>query len=358
MIWYKVVFLASVFLSLLLTGVLIFTIRSFGVRWQLLHKTAYRKRNVIPGLGGIAIYMTVWSICWCVYFFGPKLAPGFHSYLVGLFLATTLLLLLGIADDLRKLDYRVKFLAQITAGLILYHYGFKMEYLTDPFRMVSVPLGFFSLPITIFWHLLVINAINLIDGLDGLVTGICIVAFSVIIAVAQFEPIVTNLVCATLIGALFGFLPYNFYPAKIFLGDTGSQLLGQFLSAITLFSAIKSTTAITLTVPIALLVIPVINAVLIALVRLHRRKNPFQSQVGFHLHYKLIRLGFSHRETVLILYLASLCFGALALWMSQKANPTFSVWLLAGSVLFVVAVYFGIDWGKKARKGKRFLPYI
>jgi UDP-GlcNAc:undecaprenyl-phosphate GlcNAc-1-phosphate transferase len=277
----------------------------------------------------------------------PQIAAGFHEQLLGLFLATTLMLTLGIIDDVWKLDYRIKFAVQIISALILYGFGFRMDRITDPFRMSWIPLGVLSLPVTVFWHLLVMNAVNLIDGLDGLAAGISIIALGVILAVTQIDPAPTNLVSVALMGALIGFLPFNFYPAKIFLGDAGSQMLGQFLSAITLASAMKLSLAITLTVPIAVLMIPTINVILIALVRLGRAKNPFQSQTGFHLHYKLIRVGFTHRESVLILYLVSLFFGGIALWSIQQGNPAVASWLTLASVLFVVSFYFGIDRFRK-----------
>lgn len=353
MIWYGIVFPAALFLSIFSTAGVIFFIRRWGLRWNLIDKAAYRKRGVIAGLGGISIYLTVWLVGWGVYFWGPDLMPGFHGHWVGLFLATTLMLMLGIADDLRKLGYRIKFSVQILSAALLYYFGFRIELITDPFRMVSISLGYFSFPVTLFWHLLILNAVNLIDGLDGLAAGVAIIAFFVIAAATQFAPTIGNLLCVALVGALVGFLPYNFFPAKIFLGDAGSQLLGQFVSAITLFSTMKSTASIALSVPIAILIIPTINTILIALVRLSRGKNPFESQTGFHLHYKLIRLGFSHRESVLILYLASLVFGALALWAVSKASPALSFWMMILSTLAVTGAYFGIRRHRRTLRPER-----
>lgn len=345
---YLVLFLISFGLSLLFTALLIYLVRSQRARkGHLFQKAAGRKRNVIPGLGGIAIYLTVWLVCALSFLLAPNFTSSYKTYIFGLFVATTLVLLLGIWDDFRKLDYRIKFPIQILAAFVLYAYGFRIETVTDPFRMSSITLGVWSLPLSIFWHLLVINAINLIDGLDGLASGITAIALGVLLTVSQYEYSLTNFISIILFAAVLGFLPYNFFPARIFLGDTGSELLGLFLSSITLLSAMKSTVAIALTIPFAVLIIPNINAILIALVRLGRMRNPFRSQTGFHLHYKLIRIGYTHRETVLLLYFASLLFGSISFWAVQRSNPAFSFWLTGTSILFMVSIYFGIDRIKK-----------
>ncbi|OGW82044.1 MAG: hypothetical protein A3B72_10880 [Omnitrophica bacterium RIFCSPHIGHO2_02_FULL_45_28] len=298
-------------------------------------KTAYRKKKVIPAYGGIAIYLSVWLTLGII-----SLKNGFFPReMMGLWIASSLILLLGIWDDTCKVNYFIKFIFQIFSALILYCYGFRAEYFTHPFTGESVPLGFMSIFATVFWYLLIINAINLIDGLDGLATGVSAIAFWVLNALSHFGNVITGV----LLGALIGFLPFNFFPARIFLGDTGSQLLGLLLAAMILLGSFKASVSIALSIPLSILMIPVINTLLIAIVRVGQGRNPFQSKGGFHLHYMLIRMGLTHRLTVLILYLVSLFFGYIALWMLRHASRPVSFWVTVASILLLAVVYFGID---------------
>ncbi len=345
------IFLGSTAVSVGLTFLFIRLVRSFGwVKAKLAEKTAFRRRGVIPGLGGVPIFFSAWGVFaflvlvrWI-----PSASGQQTALIVGLAIASAVMLLAGLWDDFFGLHYAVKLLVQILTAVLLFQFGYRIVRLTHPFVMESIDLGPYAIFATVFWHVLIINAINLIDGLDGLAAGISIIALGVILFLGEWTASQFGFFPVILAGVLSGFLFFNFYPARIFLGDSGSQMVGQFLSAITLLSATKSSVATALTFPVAVLLIPVINVILITLVRVAMGKNPFRSHSGFHLHYKLIRNGFSHRGSVLFLCGISLVFAGVGIWVIHHGSRMASFWVTITCVLLLTLFYFALDKYKKS----------
>lgn len=211
-----------------------------------------------------------------------------------------------------------------------------MTTITLPF-LGTVTLGWLSLPITLIWILAITNAVNLIDGLDGLATGVAIIALSTSAVTGYFFLNVTNtfisIMMFTLVAALIGFLPYNFHPAKIYLGDTGSLFIGFMISVFALYG-LKNATFITIIIPVIILGVPITDTVY-AILRRILNKKPISQADKHHLHHRLMQMGLSHRQTVLVIYGIALIFSSISL-----LYPISSFW---GSVLLTVATLLGLE---------------
>jgi UDP-GlcNAc:undecaprenyl-phosphate/decaprenyl-phosphate GlcNAc-1-phosphate transferase len=209
----------------------------------------------------------------------------------------------GLVDDLRGMSAFGKLGFQCLAALIVFLFGFRVEMLSLGFGEFHI--GWLSLPLTVLWIVGVTNAFNLIDGLDGLATGVALVALvTVSLAALQLGNIEVAVVCAALVGALLGFLRYNFNPARIFLGDSGSLLVGFLLAVLSVHGSLKSTTAVLTVVPLAALALPLLDTAL-AVGRRWLRGVPLFGPDARHIHHQLLASGWSHRGTVLALYLAA-----------------------------------------------------
>jgi len=262
-------------------------------------------------------------------------APAIDRPIIGLLLGATLITLIGAIDDARGISPLAKFLGQLLSAALLLPFGVGMDVLTNPLGgMVFVgPLG---AVVTVVWLVALCNVMNLIDGVDGLAAGIAtIAAATVLIASYLRGDVGTAILAAALMGATLGFLPFNFNPARIFLGDTGSMLLGYLLGGLSVLGTYKSYTALSLLVPLAALGVPVADTAL-AIARRWRHGQPiFQADTG-HLHHHLLRRGLSQRQTVGVLYLVTGVLGAAALVLSGIHR--FDLIALLGVLLAVLAV--------------------
>ncbi len=252
----------------------------------------------IPRLGGVAINMG--------FLFSVLLLGGGTSTVRGVMAGGLVIFWVGVVDDLRGLSARQKFLGQIVgAALAVFVGGLSITRLGDVFGLGEVVLPpWFSIPFTIFAIVGVINAINLIDGLDGLAAGVSLIAAVAFLLLAFFTGnSQAIMLCAALIGVLLGFLRFNFYPAQIFMGDSGSLAIGYILAclAIMMTQPGASGIAISPATPVLVLGLPILDTLWVMARRLRLRTNPFYPDKT-HLHHKLLRLGFAHRTTVLILY--------------------------------------------------------
>jgi len=252
-------------------------------------------------MGGIVIIIA-FSLClWGYYLFANR-AEIHLTYLVGLTLASIIIVVLGVYDDLWGCNAGKKLLVQLIAALVLYQFGFFIQEITNPFDN-SIYLGFLKLPLTILWVLLIINAINLVDGIDGLASGVVLISGLTLFFIAlnhqEYSAAIMSLI---LVGSIAGFLLYNLPPAKIFLGDTGSMFLGLIIAAISLLENRKSTVTITLLLPIVALGFPILDTIYAFLRRLLKGMSPFQGDTG-HLHHNLLDLGLSTWKAVLLIYL-------------------------------------------------------
>ncbi|MBZ4647412.1 MAG: UDP-GlcNAc:undecaprenyl-phosphate/decaprenyl-phosphate GlcNAc-phosphate transferase [Petroclostridium sp.] len=288
-------------------------------------------KQPIPRLGGLAIfYGFIVSVLSFI---------EFDTGVKGILLGALVIVLLGIIDDVYQLKARLKLVIQIAAALIVAFYGVKIEFLTNPNIFSSqptIPLGYFALPVTVMWIVGITNAVNLIDGLDGLAAGISSIAsisllFISLLASESSVAILT----AALAGSCLGFLPYNFNPAKIFMGDTGATFLGFILATVSIQGLFKGYAVITFAVPLLILGLPIFDTGYAILRRLLSGKSIMEADRG-HLHHRLIDMGFSQKQTVMILYTISGILGLSAVVLA--GSGALSAMILILSVLvFVVA---------------------
>jgi UDP-GlcNAc:undecaprenyl-phosphate GlcNAc-1-phosphate transferase len=280
--------------------------------------------QTMPRMGGLAIYLA--------FIITILFTQTLDGRLVGLLAGGTLIMIVGLADDIWDLAPRWKLLGQIMAALVLVLFGTQVQFVTNPLTGGVITLGIFALPLTILWVVGVTNAVNLIDGLDGLAAGVSTVAAITLALVGwragQMDVAVWALILAF---STLGFLRYNFHPAKLFMGDSGSMFLGYNLAALSLLSLTKSTTAFSLVIPFIILGIPILDT-MCAIVRRFMGGQPIFQADKEHLHHRLLELGLSHRGTVLVIYVISGIFGISALGMTYFTHPR------AMLVLFGLAV--------------------
>lgn len=316
-----------------------------------------------PRLGGIAVFASIFISLGILYLLDPNTFTylfstadnAFISPKQGLLIASALLLvlLLGAWDDIKTLDPGPKFIVQFIAASIIYFAGFKIEIITNPLGVGSLNLNFLSYPLTILWIVGITNAINLIDGLDGLATGTAIIALSAIAAISLAHgQIGTAIVTFLLIGALLGFLWYNFRPATIFLGDSGSLFLGFILAIMSIQSFTKVSTTFSILIPLFALGLPITDTLLSMVRRFFAWFVPGKSNKGknisfkkafrsvfqpdkSHIHHQLINYGLSHKRTVLVLYLVSALFGlgAFIVGITERINTTIFIVIMLAVVI-------------------------
>ena len=290
----------------------------------------------IPRIGGLGIYA---AFLISVIFSVMMMHIGGETLreIIGLILSGSIIVAVGLIDDYKNLPAKVKLLGQILAAAILV-LGFevRIDFITDPFGDF-IYLEWLAIPATIFWLVGLTNTINLIDGLDGLAAGVATIASVTILLVALKQNFfLVTILTAALAGAAFGFLFYNSHPAKIFMGDSGSMFLGFMLAGISVVGEVKSTATITLIVPILALGLPILDTTF-AIVRRYLGGKPiFQPDKG-HLHHRLLRLGFTHRQAVFLMYVMSAMLGLSAVAMTE-VNKQIAVMIL---IIVFIAILYG-----------------
>jgi UDP-GlcNAc:undecaprenyl-phosphate/decaprenyl-phosphate GlcNAc-1-phosphate transferase len=260
----------------------------------------------IPRLGGIAIF--------CAFLFATTFISEIDRAVKGLIAGSIVIFLTGLADDLVTLSPRAKFLGEIMAVTIgVVTGGVSLSALGDPFSCGNLRLGFCTVPFTIFAIVGVINAINLIDGLDGLAAGISAIA-CVAFAILAFKTTNIHLVslCVALLGAIVGFLYYNTFPAKIFMGDSGSLFIGYCVGFFSVMLVSESGGKISPVTPLVVLGLPVIDTLFVMTMRLCRGAGAF-SPDRTHIHHRLLGLGLGHKLTVILVYAISYLLVVFAL---------------------------------------------
>lgn len=336
---YLIFFLASAILSLILTR----QVRNYAsthgwVQAPVLDRHIHRKP--VPRLGGVAIYLSVLVVALFGLFI-PRLAGMTQALAIrsvfGLLAPATLIFLLGIYDDLRSAGAYRKFGVQALAGVLLYLGGHGIQQFTllsngHTLRTVV------ALPLTVLWVLLITNAFNLIDGLDGLAAGSAFFSTLVLFVVSLLgSTSLVTLLSTALAGAILGFLPYNFYPASIFMGDSGSLFIGFMLSALALTGLQKASTMIAVAIPVLCFGLPILDVAL-AVVRRFLRGQPLFSADGEHIHHRLLKQGLSQRQAVSVLYAASAGFGLLSLALLHDKQNMALVLAVVG-----IGVWLGIQ---------------
>lgn len=283
-------------------------VRRWAIRFGLLDVPKDERRvhkTAIPLSGGLAIFLAVVvSVC----IFLPMTRENI-AYLIGALLITAT----GLYDDRFDMSPKGKFGVQILAAIVLIMGGVKISFFTNPFygSNVLIHLQWLAIPITIFWVVGITNTINLIDGLDGLACGISAIAsISLMFVAHRFSHGEMSLLAAILAGACLGFLPFNFNPAKIFMGDTGALFLGFTLSFLSIQGVMKSIALITVFIPVLILAVPVFDTAFAMIRRKISGKSIAEADRG-HVHHRLLRHGFNQRQTVLSLYCVSVVFGII-----------------------------------------------
>lgn len=307
----------------------------------------------VPTLGGIAMAIAVLGVAWAA-----RVLPGPARELdvrplLGLTLAAVPILALGAVDDLRGTPPWVKLAIQTCAALVLVLFGYGVPLLTNPFGG-AFSSGLLNVPLTVVWVLVVMNAINLIDGLDGLATGAVLIASMSLWWVARTHgDFYVMFVCSLMAGATLGFLRFNFPPARIFMGDTGSQFLGLVLAAASLLENRKGTAAVTLLFPLVAMGLPIADS-LLAFVRRLIRGTPVFRADSEHIHHRLLRLGLSPRSALFTLWYLCAYLGVMAVVLA--ALPRQYAWmmlgLLAAGLVFAFEVLEFID-RKLSERGAR-----
>lgn len=305
--------------SVLLTPV----VKKFAIAIGATDKPNARKvhQKIMPRLGGLAIYLS-----FLIGFIILRPSDSDFSALP-IIIGSFIIIITGVLDDRFELSAKVKLIGQILAAGAVVLGGIQLQNINMPFGG-EIEFGIFSIPLTILWIVGITNAINLIDGLDGLAAGVSSIALITIsvMAILMGNVFVTS-VGLILLGSTLGFLVYNFHPAKIFMGDTGALFLGYMISVLALLG-FKNITMFSLIVPIIILGVP-ISDTFFAIIRRLVNKQPLGAPDKSHLHHCLLRLGYSHRQTVFIIYGIAAMFGLAAIIFSQA-----TLW----GALFVIGV--------------------
>lgn len=284
-------------------------------------------KRIMPRLGGLAIYVA--------FMIGCIASLEMTWDIFGILLGGTLIVALGVADDVYQLPAKVKLLGQIAAACVLVAFDIRIEWVNNPLGGYFY-LDMLSIPLTIFWVISFTNVVNLIDGLDGLAAGVSAIASLTVILVAiQMGYFHVAILTAALAGGIIGFIRYNFNPATIFMGDTGSMFIGYMLAAISVYGAVKTAATVALIVPAIALGLPILDTAFAIMRRYANGRPIFQPDKG-HLHHRLLAHGMSHKEAVLFMYgiTAVLCIGAV-LWAEMDG---FYAALIIAVIMTAVAV--------------------
>lgn len=290
-------------------------------------------RKPIPTVGGLAIFVAFVLVA--------LLLGNFSRQLAGMLLGSLIIVITGMIDDKYDLNAKLKFLIQIIAAAIPVSQGCVIQYISNPFVSSGtsyISFGVMSVPITIVWIVALTNAVNFIDGLDGLSVGICSISALTMAVIALFYgQRAEALLLAALLGACLGFLPYNFNPAEIFMGDTGATFLGFVLACMSVTGLFKVYAVISFAVPFLILGVPLFDICFACIRRLWHHVSPMHADRS-HIHHRLIDSGFNQRQSVLILYLTSSLLGLLAVVFSTSSASKSLLILIASALIGVAAV--------------------
>ena len=288
----------------------------------------------MPRMGGIAIVLGFLITTLLIYHFDKSMD---QMQFIGFLAGAVTIAILGVVDDIKELPAKLKFSVQIVAALMVIFSGTEIEVVLWP---VTTTLQKLSIPITLVWIVGVTNAVNLVDGLDGLAAGISsIAALSLMILCIMTGSITAVGLTAALAGACLGFLPRNFNPAEIFMGDTGSTFLGFVLAVSSILGVFKGYALLALCVSVLCIGLPVFDTIFAMLRRIAKRQPIMQADRG-HFHHKLIDKGFTQKQAVLILYLISIFMGALAIFIALKDSRIIVVLILTVIILSFIIYYF------------------
>ena len=295
----------------------------------------------MPRVGGIAIVISMF-IGLGIYYLITKNIPSIalNKKFIGFLIGGVVIFAMGLIDDIFNLKARYKFLFQLFAAIIVYIFGVRLPGIKIPFIYTDIiNLGWLDFPITLLWIIGITNAINLIDGLDGLAAGISAISATALLIIfittsASLEAIV---ITAVLVGSTLGFLPYNFNPAKTFMGDVGSNFLGFTLSVVSILGFAKGYTLLAIIAPILALGVPIFDT-LFAMIRRFLKGQPMLKPDGAHIHHRLLKMGFSQRQAVVFLYTVTSILCILAVTIVSADIWKFIILIFAVICFIVIAL--------------------
>lgn len=325
--------IAAAVISFVLTPLVKFCSMQFG--FVDIPKDERRMHNQpIPTIGGLAIF--------AAFFLVVLVMANVSRQLIGMLMGSLIIVLLGVVDDKYDLNAKFKFLIQILAAVIPVTQGCVIRYISNPLPIAEypyLPLRFLAIPCTIIWIVALTNAVNFIDGLDGLSVGVCSIScLSMGVIAMALGQSSEALILGALLGACLGFLPYNTNPAKIFMGDTGATFLGFMLGCMSVSGLFKVYTVISFAVPILVLGVPLFDICFACLRRMWHHVSPMHADRS-HIHHRLIDMGFNQRQSVSILYLVASLLGLLAVFASTTGPGRALMVLAAVAAIGGVALW-------------------
>ena len=335
-IWY-------VLLALLLAGIVSFAstplVKVLSVKMGAVDVPKDGRRmhdHPIPRMGGLAIFFG--------FLFSMLLFVPLDTEKKGMLLGAVVIVVLGVLDDKYALPAKPKFLVQIIAALIAVLAGNRIEVLSNPNIFSSNPvwqLGWLAYPVTVIWIVAITNAVNLIDGLDGLACGVSTISAASMMVIALLvseldSELDVAVMMAALVGACVGFLPYNFNPAKIFMGDTGATFLGFIMATVSVEGMFKQYTIISFVVPFLMLGLPIFDVCFAVVRRVSHGQSPMEPDRG-HVHHRLIDMGFSQKQAVGVLYVISAILGLSAVVLTAGGAEKAMIFLLSMAAAAAIA---------------------
>lgn len=320
------IFFISFFTSFILCFFIVPSIKKIAEKFKVYDYPDDRKvhKTPVPYLGGVAVYLSffiavaisLWAGTKFNFLRGDFLTSQSFLFLRALFLGSTFMLIVGLIDDIKPISAKYKFALQIIIAFLLFKLGIKIDFLTHPAKGIIYLPVWLSFIITVFWIVGITNAVNLLDGLDGLLSGVCFISAVIFSFVAFIKgQFLTAILMLALAGAALGFLKYNFYPAKIFLGDAGSLFIGILFSSLTVAGAFKGTAFLALFVPICIMGLPIFDTGFAIIRRMFKHQSIFKADKE-HIHHRLLNMGLSQRKVVIIIYLINLALGSFGLYLA------------------------------------------
>ncbi len=305
-------------------------VRAAAIRLRIFDKPDSRKLHdkPVPYLGGVALFFAYAASLGVMRLLYPQ---GWIPQYLWVCAAQALIVLLGVVDDIRGCPVVIRLGMEFLVGLLFYACGVSITLLTNPFGPALVLPPFLAAVATGLWVVIMINSINLIDGLDGLAAGISAIAAAALVAINITRPNwYACMFAAILVGMNLGFLPYNFHPAKIFMGDAGSLFLGSMFAVLSLAKGQKSDATVALLVPMVAIGLPLSEAVWSFVRRTFAGQHPFRGDRR-HVHHRLLSIGLSHRQVVLLLYYVGAYMGLVAYILSRlDIRNRFSLMVILG----------------------------
>ena len=292
----------------------------------------------IPRMGGLAIFLA--------FLLSVLVFAEIDRQMQGILLGAIMIVILGVLDDIMALKALPKLFVQIAAAGVAVWHGCRIQFISNPnvfSEATYLNLGWLSIPVTIIWIVAITNAVNFIDGLDGLAVGVSAISTASITVIALMVA-ETNVavVLAALFGACLGFIPYNMNPAKIFMGDTGATFLGYILATLSVTGLFKMYAIISFAVPFLILGVPIFDICFAFLRRIAKGQNPMKADRG-HVHHRLIDMGFSQKQAVAISYMLAAILGLAAVLLTSSGE--LKALILIGTIFVVGAIGMRVIFG-------------